>query len=479
MVIVYCRLVIILYVAMVVYVSCQHHRRKSENFDKIENTLIQIFSLKTNWKKLSISNDRPNFQKLKFIQGLRFYNMLLVIFCHTTCSYINGYVSSTEYIELAYRNQIRLFMATLFVFLVQTFFLISAFFLSYHVCQSMEVYRDSKLRYIVVTLLNRYLRLLPPVFVMVFLCKSSWVAGIFQGPVKSFYVDREYERCQKNWWANILFVNNHYDYNNMCYLITWYLSADTQLYLMSLLIMLIIWKFRQRTKIVLILVIFIGIMIPAFMCYKYGLDMIYRITPENSKTDKFRTFKFNAVYTSTYANMASYMVGLAIGRFYFALDKGNVTLSGKHLLLLKCVFCTLPIAIILISSQEYSRTITIVLIGLVKPLYALGIGAGILAMSQQKTDLVKTVCELPWVLFLGNFTYSTYVVQFGIVFYRTAAAYEPYFLSDSVLLTSFFQDVVLSIFCGFLMHIFLEMPALQLQKMFVPQIRHISSSKQK
>lgn len=36
---------------------------------------------------------------------------------------------------------------------------------------------------------------------------------------------------------------------------------------------------------------------------------------------------------------------------------------------------------------------------------------------------------------MGNFTYSTYVVQFGIVFYRTAATTKPLFVSDFVLVT--------------------------------------------
>ncbi|KAH1000657.1 hypothetical protein HUJ04_012962 [Dendroctonus ponderosae] len=43
----------------------------------------------------------------------------------------------------------------------------------------------------------------------------------------------------------------------------------------------------------------------------------------NSKRNNFRSFQFNAIYTSTYTNTASYMVGLALGCFYYALQKGG------------------------------------------------------------------------------------------------------------------------------------------------------------
>lgn len=47
--------------------------------------------------------------------------------------------------------------------------------------------------------------------------------------------------------------------------------------------------------------------------------------------------------------------------------------------------------------------------------------------------MIKRICELKPILFMGNFTYSTYVVQFGLVFYRTAATTKPLFVSDLVL----------------------------------------------
>ncbi|KAL1502203.1 hypothetical protein ABEB36_007379 [Hypothenemus hampei] len=471
---------VIIYMAFVLFATYQEYCRSNNSaIKKFDHPIVRNFSLISNWKKLCSINKSPDFQKLKFIQGIRFYNMLLVVFCHTQCSYIAAYILNTEYLEQVHRNPVKRFIITQSVFLVQTFFLLSAFLLSYHVRQSMEGYKESKIRYVFITFLNRYLRILPPVLAMMILCNTSWVMMFFDGPLNHFYSDKEFRRCQENWWANLLFINNHYNQNDMCYFITWYLSADTQLYLFSLLILLLIWKFPRKSKVILVSFILIGIIIPTMLCWKYGLDVIFRLTPERAKIDNYRSFEFNAIYTSTYSNMTSYMIGLALGFFYFHLEKTKIK-SRNHKyrqLVLMTLFAFLPFTTILISSTSHSKIWNIILAGLVKPIYALGIGAGILAMSQQKGGLIKKICEFRPILFLGNFTYSTYVVQYGIVFYRTAVTRRPLYVSDYVMGKSFLQDAVLSIIFGFLMHILVEMPAIQLQKLYIPQIRRNLSKK--
>lgn len=34
----------------------------------------------------------------------------------------------------------------------------------------------------------------------------------------------EVDKCKSNWWSNILYINNFYDTNNMCFGISWYLT---------------------------------------------------------------------------------------------------------------------------------------------------------------------------------------------------------------------------------------------------------------
>lgn len=58
--------------------------------------IIKSLSIVTNWENIKKINEQP---KLRCMQGIRFYTMLLVIFCHTYASFVGGYVQDTKYLE--------------------------------------------------------------------------------------------------------------------------------------------------------------------------------------------------------------------------------------------------------------------------------------------------------------------------------------------------------------------------------------------
>ncbi|CAH1164475.1 unnamed protein product [Phaedon cochleariae] len=448
----------------------RHHDRNVTHQSELGGEYLIAFSVISNWKKFKTVNTNPDFQKLRCMQGIRFYNMLLIIFCHTYSSYIGGYVLNTDYIENIPKNPMKLVLRNLMVFLVQTYFLFSAFLLSYHFFQIMDKTVFS-MKIIILTFLNRYLRIIPPVLFMVGTGSTIWLVSFFYGPIKDLYADLELQRCQKNWWTSLLFINNHYNQHDMCFFTTWYLAADTQLYVVSLFLLSLIWLFKKNTKAILASSVLIGILIPIVITYVYDLDIIYRITPENSKNNKFRSFNFNAIYSSSYANMATYMLGLCFGYQYFKHSNTTNFRNLRSQIAWVVLFIGMPVLVIIISSYYYTRFLSAILSGILKPLYATGIAIGILGMSQNIGGFAKKICEWKPALVMGNITYSTYVTHYGIVFYRTATAKHPLYISDSVLVTSFIYDAILSFFCGFLVHILLEMPSSQMQNKFILQVR--------
>ncbi|XP_050517865.1 O-acyltransferase like protein-like [Diabrotica virgifera virgifera] len=431
------------------------------------------FSIIKNYQKFRAVKDNEDFQKLKCIQGIRFYNMLLIIFCHTFSSFIGGYVMNTEYIENISNNPFRHGLRNLMVFLVQTFFLFSSFLMSYHFFQVMENKENEqhKLKVVLLTFFNRYLRILPPVLIMVGWGSTVWVVNLFYGPVKDQYADPEHLRCQKNWWASLLFIHNHYNQEDMCYFTTWYLAADTQLYLLSLIILTIIWINRNTAKHLLSAFVALGVLIPTVICYIYDLDMIFRITPENSKINKFRSVNFHVVYSSTYSNMATYMIGLCFGYFYFTLRNVRISFTRVQRLLWFSAFLGLPLLVVTISSNDYPRLLSAIFSGTVKPVYAIGIGFGVFGMSRGEGGAIRSICEWKPAVILGSLTYSTYIFHYVIVFSRTAAATQPFYMSDYIVIKSFIRDATLSFLCGLVAYIFVELPATNMQNMCIPQVR--------
>ncbi|RCN49274.1 hypothetical protein ANCCAN_04689 [Ancylostoma caninum] len=52
------------------------------------------------------------------------------------------------------------------------------------------------------------------------------------GPHEIFIMD-ESENCQKNWWTNLLYTSNLVRTREQCISLSWYLSNDMQMYVIS------------------------------------------------------------------------------------------------------------------------------------------------------------------------------------------------------------------------------------------------------
>lgn len=48
--------------------------------------------------------------------------------------------------------------------------------------------------------------------------------------------------CETNWWTNLLFVSNWIEPSKMCLINTWFVSADTQLYMASFFLLVILHR---------------------------------------------------------------------------------------------------------------------------------------------------------------------------------------------------------------------------------------------
>ncbi|GFX14353.1 hypothetical protein TNCV_1768471 [Trichonephila clavipes] len=89
-------------------------------------------------------------------------------------------------------------------------------------------------------ILHRLWRLIPSYY-FILLC-ATLVPLMSSGPLFHDTMLNSIYPCFKYWWRNVLFINNFYDMTNMCMLHTWYVSADLQLYLVSLVAVLpLIW----------------------------------------------------------------------------------------------------------------------------------------------------------------------------------------------------------------------------------------------
>lgn len=205
--------------------------------DRLKSHLIQIFlafSLQSNIKSLLDTNKKPG--PLDAINGIRVISMGWIIWTHT-------YLIPIKETFAFARNYIHAVEGFLFQFilngwvLVDSFFCIGAMLAVYGHLNSMK--KSGQINPLEI-MVNRICRFSPSVCFTVALL--FLIPALSNGPLWSEYFSYQISKCNNYWWATVFFFNNWFPEAKICMLHTWYLSADIQLYLFSIIFLIPLYK---------------------------------------------------------------------------------------------------------------------------------------------------------------------------------------------------------------------------------------------
>uniref|UniRef100_A0A6P7GFL3 Uncharacterized protein LOC114341844 n=1 Tax=Diabrotica virgifera virgifera TaxID=50390 RepID=A0A6P7GFL3_DIAVI len=187
-----------------------------KDYEKFSNTsygrIVTSFSLCSSWNKLKTIKSTPEVDYFRPLQGLRFYNIIMVILAHTSLISVISSVSNTKFVETMSASLGNIFISSGSL-AVSTMFCLSSTLLSYKIFSHFEK-RKLTLNDLAMIFVYRYLRLIPPLAV-VLLFKITWWRHIGSGPNWNRMVGQEYLYCRKNMWTDLLFLNNIIDPENM------------------------------------------------------------------------------------------------------------------------------------------------------------------------------------------------------------------------------------------------------------------------
>lgn len=194
-----------------VFIGTFYDNRKRKTFStnlkssKTEAFLLS-FSLLSNWERLTSVPKAGMAHEFRHIQAVRYMTMFIIIYGHINIGY-NGPVLNPEYHEERFHIPFyHIFLNGTMV--VQTFFFISGFLLAVHFIEELMHKRLYNFKYFYIAVVYRYLRL-TPVYMYVLLFDATYLVKMQVGPLWKRQAGLEKVYCRRNWWTNLLYINNH------------------------------------------------------------------------------------------------------------------------------------------------------------------------------------------------------------------------------------------------------------------------------
>ncbi|CAG9834551.1 unnamed protein product [Diabrotica balteata] len=315
------------------------------------------------------------------MQGLRVYMMLLVFLLHFSFFYFNISITNPDYYrEFLYTGEWSNYFLAWGTFIVLYFFVISSWLATIQLYKTFENSGKLTLRNIVVIIVNRYFRFISAaIFISIFI--SNW-KYLLSGPSNFEMLQYSDNTCQQNLLLNIFFMANFKFWKDICYPVTWSLSADFQMYIINVIVIYTIFKYKLNEFKVYFSILAGVCFINGFMIYWYDAQVIFNFNARSMKLfvlDDSVHFVIN--YLSTLSTASSSCIGIILGVIFVKVKNKQFNGNMLYSILWFLLFLGLPIFAVVLSTREGTGFVTAIYGALVKPMYCLGLGIGVLGMA--------------------------------------------------------------------------------------------------
>ncbi|KAH8347528.1 hypothetical protein KR059_012044 [Drosophila kikkawai] len=277
-----------------------------EDQDKLP-PIVKVFSARANSRALfRVVENKSNPNVIDCLHGIRCLSLIWVVYCHQYTIYTMG-ANLNIFHYLSWSESPYASFIVHGFFSVDSFFFLGGMLVSLIALRSMDKTKG-KLN-VPLMYLHRLMRILPvlAIAILVYIRLMRIVSGgpMFSGGYMGTSV------CESTWYWTLLFVNNYME--NACPGHTWYLSVDMQLFILSpiLLISLYKWGKKAAAGIFVLIVLFSGCLFATMMVNNYSMLI------KNTNSEATRK-----LYLATHTHAAPWLIGFLFGYFLY-LNRGK------------------------------------------------------------------------------------------------------------------------------------------------------------
>ncbi|XP_012936942.1 nose resistant to fluoxetine protein 6-like [Aplysia californica] len=345
-------------------------------------------------------------------------------------------------------------------FCVDSFFVLSGLLVSYPTLSVMKS-TEGKISWFSFYF-HRYLRLTPAYM----LCLAVYVTTLpfwMDGP---FYPRRGINNnfCETTWWKNLLYIQNFFHDDTMCFSWSWYLSADMCFYVLSPL-MIAPLHFRPVIGFIIIGLFFLATTVTPFV-----LTMLHYFGPgvgdvAGHVEEGDRVYD---LYFAPYCRMGPYLEGILLG-YVLNRTKWPIRISRVANITGWCVATATALAV-LYGLFEYGNGKDIDLVlsafynGLSRSAWGLCVAWVIFSCVSGKGGLINSFLSMPVWIPLGRLTYTVFLIHPILTMTWAFARRTPYYLDDLSIIMVYLACLLAAYSVGFIVSLVFEAPFMGLEK---------------
>ncbi|RZC40276.1 nose resistant to fluoxetine protein 6-like, partial [Asbolus verrucosus] len=422
--------------------------------------IIKCFSFYSNVRNL-VKTDLPP-DSIAVIHGLKFFGMLWVIMVHAVF-YQSDYLNN---IPIAYRLSEDIFAQILSnsTYSVDTYLFLSGFLVSYLFFKSKKneasgksVNYTRKVSEFFMMFLNRFLRLTPPYVFVILLTDVMYT--YYRKAAVLYSSEHNDVTCPNFWWRNLLYINNLFPRAEMCLSWSWYLSVDTQFFVIAT-FLLILSTISFKTSVILTILLIIGNVL-ATTYTSYSIRYIPTMDEQLSDLD--------AIYDLPWNRIGPYLIGVITA--YIFLVKFERKLILKEVVFTIFIFFIItrtriilwiifPLVNLWVLFTIYTRNLSVefsaVYMGISRTLWGIGLGWLLIACCTGNAGWIP-LSRLTYCAYLLNPILAN-MIYMGSESSMNASKASFGLSSQGVAMTTFFL--------AFFMSVLIESPSILLTKMF-------------
>ncbi|KAH8354694.1 hypothetical protein KR084_002745 [Drosophila pseudotakahashii] len=434
--------------------------------DKIPR-LIKSFSARATSRHLfTLADVKANPNVIHCLNGMRCISLVWVILGHE-------YTISLKSPAINRRDNLRWMQQAFSSFIlyapfsVDTFFFISGLLLVVIGLRSLEK-THGRLN-VPLMYLHRYLRLTPIVAVAM-LVYLKMLPLFADGPMYNSTKFFDYSKCGSTWYLTLLYVQNYATYD-MCLPHTWYLAVDMQLYILSPILLIVLYKWGKKgaAGVLLLMLLLSACLFATIMTNDYKI--MFKDGGQIPEVQK-------KTYYATHTHAAPWLIGALFGYFLHLIRGRRLQLNRLAVwagwllclaMMFTSIFALFPYAKLLGPSPtvlEGALYYTLCRVG-----WPLALCWVVFACMQGYGSLANSFLSSPLWQPLSKLSYSAYIWHIFIQEVNNRRIRSNTYFSNYDVMLHFWSTFGFTLLMSYVLYVAIEAPLEGLERMMFPNRR--------